>query len=249
MRNASVLLLAAQFTCSVFCFGQIKMQLQDDSVQAGPLRVSGVVSFEDTPSNVIRYSYQIEGSIANLSSKGVVLIIIHFGSTGVNGPGLDYTYQKDYFFSSDILQPGKTESFRSSPLRFGRPTVNGHPVPEDNTQEISPPLATAKVVFVQFIDGSTWGDANNAHEALLVRNQTLRELGRLESALNQKGEGALKDELVRSDNLLPCIGSVVSSCDDKPASCVVDYLHSMIEAARQHEIEINMKSVLVRDVL
>ncbi|MGA2234436.1 MAG: hypothetical protein ABSG23_03110 [Terriglobales bacterium] len=248
MRSAAALSLAIQLTCSAICSGQIKMRLQDISVKGSPLHVSGAMLFEDDASKAVRYSYQVEGSIANMSGRGVVLVVIHFASSGVNGPSLDYTYQNDDFFSSDILQPGKDERFHSSPLRFGAPTVNGHPVPDDLDAR-SAPVATAQAMFVQFIDGSTWGDADLGREPLVVRNQTLTELRRLQRVLAQEGEQALKNELSKSENLLPCISAVMDICSDKAASCLAAGLRSMIEAARQHQIDMKAKSALFGDVV
>jgi hypothetical protein len=210
--------------------------------------VSGIGLFNEDTSNVIRYSYQIQGSAANVSGGGVVLLVIHFRSSGLNGPGLDFTYLNDHFFSSDILQPGTDENFRSSPLRFGVPTVNGRPVPEDVAAG-SVPVVTAQVVFVQLVDGSTWGDADLGRDPLVVRNQTLRELGRLERVLEEKGELAFKSELSKSENLPPCIGSVVATCNHEAASCLADGLRSMIEAARQHQIDMKPKSAFLSDVV
>jgi hypothetical protein len=161
-------------------------------------------------------------------------MVIHFGSTGLNGPSLDYTYQNDHFFSSGILHPGKAEGIRSSPLRFGASTVNGQPVPEHAS---SAPAATAQVIFVQFVDGSTWGDSDAGREPVVVRNQTLQELGRLQRVLGEAGKQALKNELFKSDNPLPCISSIINNCSDKTASCLADGLRSMIEAAGRHQID------------
>jgi hypothetical protein len=244
MRNALVLFFAMQLTCSGVCSGQIKMHLQDISAKGSPVHVSGDALFEDDVAKTIRFSYRIEGSVANVSSRGLVLMVIHFTGSGLKGPGLDYSYEKDYFFSSDVLEPGKIEVFRSAPLRFGMPTVNGKAMPEDD-DTISTPVATAQVIFVQFVDGATWCDAGRGREPLVVSDQTWRELGRLERVLADAGEQALKNELSKSDNLLPCIRSLFESCSNGASSCFADGLRSMIEAARQHESGVKTKATLV----
>jgi hypothetical protein len=237
MQRAAVL-LAMQFASMAICSGQIKIRLQDVSAKGSPLQVSGTVSFEDDSSKPIRYTYRPEGSIANVSGKGVTLFVIHFEAGGVNAPGLDYTYDEERFFGLDILEPGKTESIHNSPVRFGASTINGQPVPEDVGPD-AVPAATAEVTFVQFVDGSTWGDPEAGHKSLIVRTQTFHELTRLEQVLEEGGERALKAEVSNMDIRFqpPCIGNLVRSCNNRAASCLADGLHSMIQAARQHETE------------
>ena len=224
------------------------MRLQDVSAKGGPLRVSGAMLFQDNASKTIRYVYQIEGSVANVSGKGIVLMVIHFRSTGVDGPSLDYTYQDDRFFSLDVLDAAKVESFRSPSLKFGAPTVNGQPMQEDVDTK-SGPVATAQVKFVQFIDGSTWGDPQSGRELGIVRNQTVQEISRLKRVLADSGEQALKSELSKIDNPLPSVGSVIHDCDGKAASCVADGLRSMIEAVRQHQVDTKAKPAGLGDAV
>src|SRR5579872_3600655 len=157
MRNALLPLLALLLVCSIFCSGQTRIHLQDISAKGSPVQVSGSAFFGDDATKTIRFSYLIKGLFANVSNRDVVLMIIRFASSGLKGPGLDYSYEKDYFFSPGVLQAGKIEEFRSSPIRFGSPTVNGQPIPEDDDIP-SAPVITAKVAFVQFLDGATWGD-------------------------------------------------------------------------------------------
>lgn len=237
-----------QLACSVFCFGQVKMHLEDISPKESPVHVSGDTFFNDDASQRIRFSYRIEGSVANVSNRGLLLIVVHFTSSGLKGPGLDYSYQKDYFFSSDVLEPGRIEAFHSSSLRFGMPTVNGKPIPEDSNIS-STPVVAAQVMFVQFVDGSTWGEVETGHEPLVVRNQTAQELARLERVLGEQGNQALKDEFSKSDTALPCIGAMADHCKGKAASCLADDLHSMIEAARQHQADLSAKSASLDDLI
>jgi|SRR5215813_954952 len=226
--------------CSAICSGQIRVQIEDISDLASPVHISGAISFDDDASRVIRYSYQVHGLVANASKLGVMLVVVHVEGGGLNGPSLDYTYQKDYFFDPNILQPGKEEEFHSSPLMFGAARVNGQVVSEDNIGGPGP-TATAQVMFVQFADGSTWGDGESGKEPLTVRNQTIRELDRLEGVLKKDGDQALKKELSESANLA-CIDSLISGCRDKLDSCLVDGLRFMVKTAKQHEIEMKAKS-------
>jgi hypothetical protein len=59
------------------------------------------------------------------------------------------------------------------------------------------PTASVETVFVQFVDGTAWGDPESAQAAFDERRETLRELGKLEPLLRDGEEQQLKDELSR----------------------------------------------------
>jgi hypothetical protein len=193
-----------------------------------------VTLFEDDDSDAIPYTYKVKGSVTNISSKPVVLAVVHFGSRDVKGPTLSFTYEKDYFFDSRFFMPGTADTVRSSLLRLGRSKIDGQPA-ADEAAGNSTPTATAKVVFVQFLDGSTWGDTGLAIEPLRIRNKTVEELGRMRQVLKDEGQRAFDTRLSNTETLLPCIQSLKNTCNDKADSCLVDGMQSMIKAAEQHE--------------
>jgi len=236
-------------TFSVVCFCQVKIPIRDISSHRSPIRVSGTVSFTYNDSNVIRYGYGVEGSILNVSHKGIVLTVIHFGAGGVSTPGLDDRVSDDGFFGEAIVQPKHSAPILSAPTQFGQPTVNGKPVPED----VGPnavPWATAKVEFIQFVDGSTWGHADAAQQALESRRKTLQELAMLEPILNGSDKHELMDrlaeDLAKNYGYLLGIPYLMNFCKDKAQSCLVDGLQSMIQSAKQHEAEMKSTSESVR---
>lgn len=232
----NALLVTLALACSSTSYGQSGIQLRDISSEGSPLRASGAVSFENNASEVIPYTYRVEGSVRNLSDKAVLLMVVHFESSGVRGPSLSYTYQEDHFFGSDVLESGNFEDLRSSPLRFGDTMVNGRPV-EYVAESSGPPTATAQVVFVQFVDGSIWGDSELARDALNDRVQTLQELHRLEEMFRSEGGQVFKKELSKHDDL-PCINSLMSRCKDNASStCLHDGVLTMIGAAMHRQTE------------
>ncbi len=205
--------------------------------------MSGVVTFEDDASEVIRYTYRVEGSVKNLSGKAVVLMIVHFESSGVHGPSLSEIYLEDHFFGSDVIESGNLENLRSSPSRFGDTMVDGQPV-EYTAEDGALPTATAQVVFVQFVDGSTWGDAELARVALDDRKRTLEELRRLEVVFRTGGEDVFKKELPKNGNR-PCINSLLNSCKDNTnPNPLHDGVSTMIEAAERRQVEMKSAAVL-----
>lgn len=223
---------------SAVCYGQLKLALHEVRKHRTPVRVSGTISFQHTPSQTARYTYRTEGFLSNVSRKGVVLTVVHFKTSGLNAAGLDHTYSMDRFFSPAVLQVGGLEKIIGTPISFGAPIVNGKPVPE----EVGPdthPRATAQVMFVQFVDGSTWGDANVGREIIRSRSGTQEELKWLEQVLNAQGTEVFARDLSKSaaSPQFPGIGALMSNCKSKADSCSIDGLHSLLQAATKHQAE------------
>jgi hypothetical protein len=240
MRRTTQIAVLFSFLLGIsgVCYGQLKLALHDVRKHRTPVRVSGTISFQDDPSQAIRYTYRTEGFLSNVSKKGVLLTVVRFEARGVNEPGLDNSYEMDRFFGRAVLQAGGLEKIRDFPISFGETIVNGKPVPE----EVGPdahPTATAQVTFVQFVDGSTWGDVDAGREFILRRRSTLGELKRLEQVLNSQGTDVFARDLSNSaaSFQFPAVGALISECKSKAGSCLIDGLHSMLQAATEHQAE------------
>jgi hypothetical protein len=216
------------FGTSAASHAQRTVALHDVSEHGAPLRVSGAISFVIDPSQAIRYTYRTEGSVANVSDRDVVLTAIHIEASGENAPGLDSNLVVDRFFGPTVLRAGQSEKIDMPPLSFGTPMVNSS----------GPPIrvATVKVTFVQFVNGSTWGDADAGRRLIRQRKFTLERFERL-SALNP--QGADVRELLNSfwNVQFPAVGTLLSDCKSKAGSCLIDGLHFMLQSAREHQVE------------
>jgi len=239
MQYVRLVIAAIQLSLAT-CYCQTKIELHDISDRTRPVRISGIVSVSDDASRSIR-SYQVEGHFHNVSKKGVVLIIAHFANEDPDGPSLNFTYQKEYFFSPNVLATGSSEDFLSAVIRL-KFAPAGQQTQQSQANGI--PEATAEALFVQFSDGTTWGDSETARDAFDDRRETLRVLDKLESILQNGGEQALKEELSKQDSTPPCINSLISECSGKAGSCMTDGLRSMIDAARRHEHDVSQGSVI-----
>lgn len=238
MRRTAQIAVLFSFLLGVspVCVGQLKLALHDVRKHRPPVRVSGTISFQDDPPQAIRYIYRTEGFLSNVSRKGILMTVVHFGAGGVNTLGLNHSYEMDHFFSPAILQAGGLEKIEGSPVSFGETTFDGKPVPE----QVGPhahPKARAQVMFVQFVDGSTWGDVHVGREFILSRRSSLAELKRLEQVLNAQGPEAFAHELSNSAASLqfPALLALTNECKSKAGSCLIDELHSMLQAAAEHQ--------------
>jgi hypothetical protein len=227
-----VLLAAVVETGAV---AQVQIKLLDISGESSPIRVSGHIAFSDNPSKVTRYSYQVTASATNTANEDILLMVMHFEASAGDAPGLDDTYRHEYFFSNKALEPGVSESVHCSPLIVSAPFVNGKPVETDDPST-SEPRATAQVEFVQFRDGSTWGNPEAAKDDLKSRQATLQELELLERTYRESGESIFRDQLSRQVSL-PCISSLKSSCKDNRdySRCALDKIREMLVVARNHQ--------------
>ncbi|HKF49155.1 MAG TPA: hypothetical protein VKB38_17485 [Terracidiphilus sp.] len=210
--------------------------MSDVRGQDSPIRVSGQVIFQDDPSQAIRYTWRVEASIANMSDKDVVVSVVHFEARGINAAGLDDQRSDERFFGQKNLQAGGVENISGS-VRLGAPTLNGKPVSEEVAPDTMP-AASAEVTFVQFVDGSTWGDADIGRRLIRERTNTLNELNWLEQVLNERGAGAFIHDLSISNLGLqyPAVGALVSHCGSD-AACLIDGLHSMLQTATERQAE------------
>jgi hypothetical protein len=215
---------------------QQRYELVDTSRQHSPIRIAGYVIFRDNPSKVTRYSYQVGASATNVATKSVVLLCMHFQTSGGSAPGLDNSYRSDYFFG-DALPPDGSESVHISPFGFSAPIVNG--VPQVETADPSPSrlTATAQVEFVQFSDGSTWGDREAAADALKARRETLGEFKMLQRIHTEQGEQAFMDALSKP-TVLPCVEQVKNTCQNKltGSTCALGAIRQKLEAAAHYDI-------------
>jgi hypothetical protein len=245
----TVLLLTTQIFVTI-CHAKTNIQLQDISARSSPVGISGNLIFNDERSQAARYSYQVNGYLANKSNKDVLLVVVHFSSSGTGGTPLDFTLRKDYFFGRPVLASDESEEISSSVIKLGQVAINGQVV-EHSKNIDTHPAATGEITFVQFLDGTTWGDATlePVRQAFAERSQTARELNRLEDVLVERGEQVLREEISKGEILLPCIHLLATNCNGKRDSCLAEGVRAMIENAQQHQVHLRLESSALIDPL
>jgi len=220
------------------------MEIQDRSDKGSPIQIAGHMTLGYDKTNQFPFSYQESLSIKNVSTKAILLMVVQFDAT--SGPARDEKFSQEYFFG-DALGPGQVEAHDFPAQRYGTPLVNGEPVPY---QPDLHPTAEAHAEFVQFGDGSTWGDADAATNVLGLRQKTLAELDLLEHLYEQRGESAFLEELAKADGLLSVIYQLKRRCENKPAyvNCTYESVHQTLATAREHEAALNAARTISADV-
>jgi hypothetical protein len=237
MKRSMILLIPFLLTAllslasSAFCFvEQIKMKVTDASDSGSPITLSGEVVFTDAQTSPTPYSFQATASATNVSGRDILLVVVSFEVTGTHKFDLLETDQQDYFFSPHPLRPGAAQEFDPFSARYGPSAGRTDP-------EQTEPQATARLEFVQFADGSIWGDADSAEQTMEFRKETLTELNMLQKVYRSGGGQAFTEELSKP-SILPAINALKDVCSEKKndSGCLVDAMTRVIQDAKQHAV-------------
>lgn len=195
MRPAPALLFFVFLTCFSFpVAAQVKtLQVRDISSPDSPIHVSGSLvvaqSIETSPrctsinsQRCTATSTQYDVSLRNASDKAIVAFIVEIGSN--SGDGHFYSHQT--MISEKLFGP-LLGAGGSEPLHVSS-RVEITPLGPDD--QAFAPASEARAVFVQFADGSIFGDQREGARLLLMRQESLESLARLDAIYTREGERA-----------------------------------------------------------
>jgi hypothetical protein len=192
------LLLVMMLGLSTALAEQRTIAVSDNSENGSPVTLSGTMVALDDGGGLRPYTLKKNIFSTNLSDQGIILMVTKIEVSGLTKVDAKETRTDDYFFTGDVLGPGDTKTLEDSSEKFGAPGRNTKVEPQD-------PLATARVIFVQFLDGTVWGDESAAKGALRTRQFTLDKL-RVLAGTYKAGSEQFKDELVKPSELLAIVG-------------------------------------------
>ena len=194
------------------------------------MKLSGNIAMLDEISQQSHsFAFRSDVSATNVSSKDALLVIIKLNVEGSNGFGTENTNIDDYFFVKEVFKRDATRVFRS---RLGPVAEIGH-----SSEDLKPtnPKATAKVAFVQFVDGSDWGNRAIAQDILRERGLTQAKMLGLLQIYRKGGDQPFRAELL-SESPLQTVQDLQRLYEesDGDAKIVVNKIKSMLSAASQH---------------
>jgi hypothetical protein len=197
----------------------IQHTLRDISERGSPLRVVGKVLFRGSSAVL---TYEVEAAVKNVSKKNVLSWSV---LVRTSDRVLHFTSSNDYFFTGDVLAPDVSAGLHSGTIRLVAP-------PQGNTRSNQAVTASAEVEFVQFQDGSTWGDADVETEAFRDRSATLQRLELLQTVYAQQGEKAFLDALVEP-TMLGGVERIQTDCraNNDNSSCAREAIQGMLDLA------------------
>lgn len=215
--------------------------LQNRSPHRSPIHIDGYLTFRDNAAENVRL-YWIHASAKNTSKKGIAAWSATLETAGGGGPELRFISSHDYFFTGDVLAPSGTEgvSDQSCPIRLVLMPPNDNRYAETADATVLPTTAFVRVQFVQFTDGSIWGDRDEAAQVQLERHETLNKVKSLQQVYSEQGEKAFMNALAEP-TALACFERVKTLClnENADSSCARQRIEQMLTiAARQRVLEI-----------
>jgi hypothetical protein len=210
---------------------QTAVPVGDASRPGSPVVLSGTACATDEGSGVMRYSVTTNVSATNVSRKDILLMVAKVDAIGISKIDLHATTSNEYFFVSDVFRPNMTETLTSSVGPVGEPRE-----PRDVTVQPENRIATASVVFVQFLDGSTWGVPASAKTILLERRLTQEKLASLAETYRTKGEKQFLAQLMEPSRLQAIVNlQQFHLANGNGAGTVIQKITSMLNCADLHE--------------
>ena len=123
-------------------------------------------------------------------------LLAYFDEVGPHGGGARHVIQIDHFFGSYIAPGDSFALARSGPREHSSASA-------DRISPLRPadePKAEVRVQYVQFVDGSTFGEETIAKEVLDLRSVILDALRRLDNAGSEKVFRALLAQKIQPDD-------------------------------------------------
>lgn len=195
-----------------------------------PVTLTGQITYIDKGSGVARYSSEGKLLAKNISDKPILLLIVKGEFDDGRAIRTAQTNQNDYFFVSDMFSPNAIVSLDISAGARGYGSAEQH-----NPPPPTPRHATAYVAFVEFDDGSYWGNLGAAEEVLQDRIAAWRRLNELQQIYRLKGEQAFLAELTRNSNPIAIEWLRDTYEKDKNLAAAVVQLNEMLAAADSHQ--------------
>jgi len=175
----------------------------DKSEPGNPVKISGTASFSELVlADSVTSSSNFLVEARNVSGKAIILLLGYFDEAGPYGGGTRHLIEVDHFFWGEI-DPGL--SFVLARSHPGTRILDLHASP---SEPVSAPKAEVNVEYVEFLDGSSYGDAtvaNDIHEMRTVMFDALRRIDRAGST--EEFQGLLEEKIQpdAADSLLAAI--------------------------------------------
>lgn len=243
MRSCLVFLLSALCLSSAALAQEVlTVPLVDKTGASSPFQVSGrLLLREAVQANELEWSWGENVAVKNVSGKPILLFVATLTEIGRHpapagrhsapGNGPTYQLEDDRFFSERLIKPGESLVLRD--------TVPGNPDVAcciNPLAEIRDASAEYRLHFVQFADGSTFGDPAEAREALAMRQMivsALRELLKSCSELGAPGFAAkLTDQSPFSTTAIR--GQILTKYKEDGIRAALDRTEQILATAERH---------------
>ena len=176
---------------AIACLGATSLaqtvRISDDTPNRSPVSITGTWTFD--PKNPNNMACSITGH--NQYNRSIITYFAHLKYVKPNGEWNEVRIQREHFFKQDDLA-GSSSDF---PLTLPCDELGGGDEFPPVIYAPAPPEVRVKTVFVQFDDGSSWGDSQVAADLMRERMETLAYLRALKAAYATGGSEALVETL------------------------------------------------------
>lgn len=208
------------------------VDVKDESTVKCPVRMSGTIELTESETEGLhRTTFVSAVTATNLSNLPIIAIVTSTTIGNSLGPLVIQNQLLDAYFSHDKeIAPGQTSIHKHDDTG-----TFSDPIPKYN-QRVAP-VASSKVIFVQFSDGSTCGDANDGRVQTLMeaRADLFQAIKKIDDAA-KIGESefvkALADHYTdRTGNVEGIIGSISGMQKEKGSPAAIARIHNMLDVA------------------
>lgn len=209
------------------------MAVEDRSAPGSPLVISGTVEIRETGSgSSLRVSLSEHNIVArNISSKTILALVVWLDVLPSYASPQRFVRQYECFFAPDVINPGDDHSLTE-------PTVGEQIEPYDPSRPAETARAEARTVYVQFLDGSIFGDEGFGDHLRTLRRQTRRHLHHLDKTYTHRGEAAFLEELnetVEPGEVDVLVENVRRTQKRLGTSAAIGQIRRMLEFARERQ--------------
>jgi hypothetical protein len=233
MTKRVVPALLSLFAWCLSCAAQTTVvDVKDESTVKCPVGMSGTIELTESEVDGANHTSFVDKlSATNLSNVSIVAMVTYTSIGNSMGSLVGENLLLDAFFSHDLeIAPGQTWTRTHND--------NGEFIsPVSNKAVKVPPAASSQVIFVQFADRSTCGDAKDERVVSLMdtRADLLLALKKLDSAAKMgesKFLNALAEKATDRTGNAECILNDISEMQkEKGSAAVTEHIRNMLDVA------------------
>ena len=216
--------------------------VRDTSPAECPLSITGTLSFNGTPQPPVRIFAH------NHSAKEVLALVAMFDVTSPDGSPMAVALEHEYFFRETTeTAGGSTFAIVNDHIDFPVYTSEYILTPDGRRFPVKypPPHAPeVKVGFVQFEDGSIWGDKRLGQTMIAERPIMMAYLQNLLKRYSSGGEAAVKatlaEEISSNSPSLHALAHVLRQAEAKDGmNALIELIRQKIIAAEERQARLN----------
>lgn len=220
--------------------GGVSLPIQDRSGGGSPLAISGSVNLSESISgNNVRISITDDILSRNISEKTILTMVVWIDVTPSYASPQRFVRQYECFFAPDVIRPGDDHSL-SQPGRGQREDVE----PFDPGGASRQPLAEVRVVYVEFLDGTLFGNKELGRNIRNLRKISWHHLKDLARTFEARGEAeflAALNEPVDPPEVDHFIANVRQTQRTRGTASAVGQIRGMLNFAEQRKIALKAK--------